>query len=119
MSDPPTIIRAHQAEQSLELAWEGEPPHRVPYLHIRAHCPCAGCRDEWTGRRLLDPATIRPDLQLVGMEQVGSYAVRLGWNDGHDSGLYTWDLLRELATAPPDEPGAKWSGIDPPGGAAP
>jgi DUF971 family protein len=49
------------------------------------------------------------------MEAIGNYAVRLGWNDGHDSGLYTWDLLRQVATAPADDPGTKWSGIDPPG----
>lgn len=100
MSDPPTVLRAHQAEQSLELAWEGEPPRRVTYHQVRSSCPCAACKDEWTGKRILDPATIRPDLKLEGMQMVGNYAVRLGWNDGHDSGLYTWDLLRQLATAP-------------------
>jgi DUF971 family protein len=117
MSDPPSTIRAHQADQNLELAWEGEPPVLVPYRHIRAQCPCASCRDEWTGRRLLDPATIRPDLKLEGMEPVGNYAVRLAWNDGHDSGLFTWDLLRELTRGA--TPGAKWTGIDPPGAASP
>jgi DUF971 family protein len=95
--EAPESIRAHQAEQVLELAWGDLPATRVPYRTLRAACPCAACHDEWTGAALLDPAAIRADLKLEGMEAVGSYAVRLVWNDGHGSGLYTWDLLRSLA----------------------
>lgn len=113
---PPILIRAHQSEQVLELAWEDEPPARVPYRRIRAQCPCAACKDEWTGERILDPDTIRPDLRLEGMDAVGNYAVRLGWNDGHGSGLYTWDLLRQLAVE--GGSGTERLGIDPPGAGA-
>lgn len=101
MTDAPTSIRAHQAEQVLELTWGPGDEARLPYLHLRAECPCAVCRDEWTGRRVLDPTTIRPDLKVEGMERIGNYAVRLSWNDGHGSGLYTWDALRALAVEPP------------------
>ncbi|MBX6313497.1 MAG: DUF971 domain-containing protein [Isosphaeraceae bacterium] len=101
-SDAPSQIRAHQAEQILEVAWESGQVDRLPYRYLRAECPCASCRDEWTGRRLLDPNTIRTDLKLEGMETIGTYAVRLAWNDGHGSGLYTWDTLKRLAAeAPP------------------
>ena len=55
------------------------------------------CRNEWTGERILDPATIRADLKLEGMEHMGNYAVRLAWNDGHSSGFYTWETLRHLS----------------------
>ncbi len=102
MIEPPANIRAHQAEQILELVWPDGRTDRLPYRHLRANCPCASCRDEWTGERILDPATIRPDLGLEGMETVGSYAVRLAWNDGHSSGLYTWETLHGLALAPPE-----------------
>jgi len=101
MSDPPTNIRAHQAEQALELTWPEGATDRLPYRHLRAQCPCAACKDEWTGARILDPDSIRPDLKLEGMEPVGNYAVRLAWSDGHSSGLYTWDTLRSLAIPPP------------------
>lgn len=97
MSLPPTNIRAHQAEQALELAWEDGLAARVPYREIRADCPCASCKDEWTGARILDPQTIREDILLEGLEQVGGYAVRFVWNDGHSTGLYTWETLRSLA----------------------
>src|SRR3954447_12713078 len=97
MADAPTNIRAHQAEQVLELVWNESRTDRLPYRGLRANCPCASCRDEWTGERILDPATIRPDLKLEGMEAVGNYAVRPVWNDGHGSGLYTWETLGRLA----------------------
>jgi DUF971 family protein len=97
MTDPPSHIRAHQAEQVLELSWGGSRVSRLPFRHVRGECPCASCRDEWSGARILDPTTIREDLKLEGMEPVGSYAVRLVWNDGHGSGLYTWDTLKRLA----------------------
>lgn len=98
--EAPVSIRALQAEQLLELGWSEGRVDRVPYKHLRANCPCASCRDEWTGARILDPATIRADLKLEGMEGVGSYAVRLVWNDGHGSGLFTWESLRQLAESP-------------------
>src|SRR2546421_12945789 len=101
MSDAPTNIRALQADQVLELTWEGEPPVRLPYRYLRGECPCASCRNEWTGERMLDPDAIRADLKLEGMEAIGNYAVRLGWNDGHSSGLYSWDNLRRLAANVP------------------
>lgn len=96
-SEPPTNIRALQNEQILELTWEGGMAARLPYHYLRTECPCASCRDEWTGRRILDPGTIQPDLRIEVMEPVGNYAVRLGWSDGHGSGLYTWEMLDRLA----------------------
>lgn len=111
MTEAPTNIRAHQGEQLLELAWPDGSVARLPYHFLRGECPCASCRNEWTGERILDPNSLRPDLKLEGMETIGNYAVRLGWNDGHSSGLYTWDTLQRLclecplSTFPkPDEP---------------
>ena len=101
MSDAPTNIRALQAEQVLELTWGGDTVARLDYRYLRGECPCAACRNEWTGQRILDPATIRSDLRLEGMEGIGNYAIRLGWNDGHSSGLYTWETLRRLAREAP------------------
>ncbi len=102
MSEAPTNIRAFQADAVLELTWDAEGVVRLPYRSLRAECPCASCHNEWTGERILDPATIRADLKLEGMEPVGNYAVRLGWNDGHSSGLYTWETLRRLSRAVPE-----------------
>ena len=94
---PPTNIRALQAEHVLELTWSDFAVTRASYRTLRGECPCAVCRDEWTGARILDPTTIRDDLKVEGLEAVGSYAVRIAWSDGHSSGLYTWENLRRLA----------------------
>jgi DUF971 family protein len=102
MTDAPTNIRALQAEQVLELTWPDGRVDRLPYRYLRGECPCASCRDEWTGARILDPKDVREDIRLEGMEGVGSYAVRLAWSDGHGSGLYTWESLARIAAdAPP------------------
>lgn len=96
MTDPPSNIRALQAEQVLEVTWPDGRIDRAGYHAIRSQCPCASCRDEWTGERILDPASIRSDLKLTGMENVGTYAVQFAWNDGHSSGIYTWETLRSI-----------------------
>jgi DUF971 family protein len=97
MIDAPSNIRAHQGDQILEVIWSENRTDRIPYQRLRTECPCASCKDEWTGERILDPSTIRSDLKLEGMEMIGNYAVRLGWNDGHSSGLYTWETLGRIA----------------------
>jgi len=96
MSDPPTNIRALQADQILELTWPDSRVDRLLYRLLRSECPCATCRNEWTGERMLDPASIRPDLKVESMQPVGTYAIQLGWNDGHSSGLFSWETLRDL-----------------------
>jgi DUF971 family protein len=98
MIEPPNNIRARQAEQELEIVWADGRTDRFSYRTLRAECPCASCRDEWTGERIIQPASIRPDLRLEGLELVGNYAVQPKWNDGHSSGLFTWELLQRLAT---------------------
>jgi DUF971 family protein len=96
MSEAPTNIRALQSDQLLELAWPDQSISRLPYRYIRGECPCAGCRDEWTGDRILRPDQIPADLKLEGMEAIGNYAVRFTWSDGHGSGIFTWELLERL-----------------------
>ncbi len=96
MTDAPSNIRALQDRQELELTWNESRTVGLPYRFVRGECPCASCRDEWSGDRILDPATIRSDIKIEAMEPIGSYAVRILWNDGHSSGLFTWDTLLTL-----------------------
>lgn len=97
MSEPPVDIKARQADGVLELVWqESAEAVRLPYRHLRAECPCAACKDEWTGARILDPATIDPNIKIGDMELVGSYALKIVWSDGHGSGLFTWENLLKI-----------------------
>jgi DUF971 family protein len=103
MIGPPTNIRALQADQILEVTWPDGRVDRLPYHLLRSECPCATCRNEWTGERVLDARSIRPDLKLEGMENIGTYAIQLAWNDGHSSGLFVWESLRELGDREPGQ----------------
>jgi DUF971 family protein len=101
MIDPPSNIRAHQADQILEVAWPDGSVDRFPYRFLRAECPCASCRDEWSGERLIQIEHVREDVKLEGLEPVGNYAIKPSWSDGHSSGIFTWDMLRETALSIP------------------
>jgi DUF971 family protein len=80
----------------LRILWAAGDEVRVPFKDVRDACPCAECVEEWTGRKMLDPAKIPADIRPLGIEPVGNYAVQFRWSDGHASGLYTWDTLRKL-----------------------
>jgi DUF971 family protein len=62
---------------------------------LRERCPCAGCVHELTGQRLLDPGSVRPDIRAEEIALVGRYAIRVRWSDGHSTGIYTFERLRE------------------------
>ena len=96
MADIPKDIRALREQQLLAVAWADRKAD-FPFVYLRSQCTCAQCVHDWTGEQLLDPKTIPPDIVIEKMELVGSYAVRLHWSDGHNSGLYTWERLRELS----------------------
>lgn len=64
---------------------------------LRAACPCAACVHEVTGQKLLDPALIPADIHAAAIEKVGRYALCIRWSDGHRTGLYSFETLRNLA----------------------
>ncbi|NNJ25932.1 DUF971 domain-containing protein [Alienimonas chondri] len=97
-SGPPTAIRVHGAARVLELEWP-DLSARLPFRALRIACPCAACVSETTGRRLLDPATVPDTIAPQEVALAGNYALRVTWQGGHDTGLFTWPYLREIAAA--------------------
>jgi DUF971 family protein len=97
MSAPPAHLRVLKDAGLLELEWADGTTSRLPLILLRSRCPCASCVDEFTGERILDPATIPETIVPVKMEFSGNYALKITWSDGHSTGLYTWDLLAEIA----------------------
>jgi ATP-binding protein involved in chromosome partitioning len=94
----PTRI-AQQGDRHLEIAWADG---RVGALEVRAlrlACACAVCVDEWSGRGRLDPTGVPEDVHPVRIHPVGRYAIQIDWSDGHQSGIYPFERLRELMDA--------------------
>ena len=93
---PPEAIDVGPAGE-LRILWPGGPEVTIPAVRLRDLCPCAGCVEEGTGRKMLDPATIPADIRPVDVQAVGNYAIQIHWSDGHSTGIYTWQVLREAS----------------------
>lgn len=97
MSEVPRNLQAQNEQGVLLVDWL-DMQHKFKLFEMRGACECAQCVNEWTGERILDPASVPRDIQIVKMDLVGNYAIRVNWSDGHNSGLFTWKRLKELAT---------------------
>lgn len=64
----------------------------------RSLCPCAQCVDEITGERKIRLEDIHPNVQPIGIHPVGRYALHVQWSDGHGSGLFAFNRLREMSS---------------------
>ena len=95
MSNLPRDLQALRDQRLLRVVWNDR-QDLYPFVFLRGECDCAQCVNEWTGERMLDPATIPRDIAIERMELVGNYAVRIFWSDGHYGGLLTWERLRSL-----------------------
>jgi DUF971 family protein len=91
----PTRVEPHSPTHMM-IAWNDGKQFIVPYFEIRFHCPCAGCVDEHTGQRTLDRASVSASTRAVGVELVGRYALQIRWSDGHDTGMFHFERLRQL-----------------------
>jgi DUF971 family protein len=80
----------------LSLSWEDGARTSASARLLRQQCPCAGCVDEWTNKRTLDPAKIPESLRITQVQPVGNYALTFVFSDGHGTGIYPWQLLRDI-----------------------
>jgi DUF971 family protein len=94
-------VSATEAELSadktrLNLSWEDGVKTEATAQTLRQQCPCAGCVDEWTNKRTLDPSRVSADLRITQVQPVGNYALTFVFSDGHSTGIYPWKLLRDI-----------------------
>ncbi len=92
----PQEIKLHQASKVLELFYTDEGPYRLPCEYLRVFSPSAEVRGHGPGQEVLQVG--KREVAIVAVEPVGTYAVKLVFSDRHDTGLYSWDYLHELAT---------------------
>jgi DUF971 family protein len=87
--------------QALEILWGDGHESAFPLPYLRSECPCAGCR---TAReevrsnpfRVIGANERPPSSEVADVEAVGRYGMKITWKDGHSTGIYTFEYLREI-----------------------
>lgn len=80
----------------VKILWSDGSDCVFPYRYLRLQCMCASCVEEMTGRKLLNVASIPEDVIAVEYIRVGKYALQFLWSDGHQTGIYTFDMLSKM-----------------------
>lgn len=93
MSTPiPSGVKLHKASRTLELQYADGQTFMLPAEFLRVHSPSAEVQGH--GQPVLQ--TGKQKVALTGVEAAGNYALKLTFDDGHDSGLFSWDYLYQL-----------------------
>jgi DUF971 family protein len=98
----PEQVRLRRGSRVLELTYPGEAPYELSWEYLRVYSPSAEVRGHHPAEAVLQ--TGKKNVALVEVKPVGHYALQLVFDDGHDTGLYTWAYLRQLAA----EREARW-----------
>jgi DUF971 family protein len=83
-------------QDRFEITWKDGHISNYSFRYLRQNCPCAGCRNEWTGVRTLDPESVPADLFATKVNVVGNYALHFAFSDHHETGIYSFNTLRSL-----------------------
>lgn len=99
VSTPPKTIRLHGEGNQVVIEWADGHHSAFAYQYLRDRCPCATCLDSGSDASrdpgplpMFGSGTLKPDKA----ELVGRYALQIYWSDGHSTGIYTFDYLRDL-----------------------
>ena len=90
----PTEIKLVRATQTLEITFDDGTRAALPAEYLRVESPSAEVQGHGAGPKQLVAG--KRDVTIVAVDPVGNYAVRLRFNDGHDTGLYSWTYLHQL-----------------------
>ena len=103
MSARPTAIEL-RGHDRLRIAWDDGQSREYTVRELRDKCPCATCREKRAAAPaapallpVLSAAELQP-LKIEGMKPVGNYAYSIAFSDGHDTGIFTLESLRELGS---------------------
>ncbi len=87
----PTEIKLHQKSRVVEISFADGKSFRLPCEFLRVYSPSAEVRGHGPGQETLQ--TGKQDVEIQKIEPVGTYAVQLHFSDGHNTGIYSWDML--------------------------
>ena len=95
----PTEVRRLADEKRVRIQWSDGHESTYEYAYLRGWCPCAGCQGHGGDVRYVHAEVT----ELANIALVGNYALGLTWADGHDTGIYSYQHLRELCPCCGDE----------------
>lgn len=90
----PTALTVHRKSRVLEVAFSDGQSFRLPFELLRVYSPSAEVQGHGPGQEVLQ--TGKREVDIVSLEAVGNYAVQPTFSDGHDSGIFSWDLLYRM-----------------------
>lgn len=93
-SPRPTEIKLHQKSRELEIAFDDNRHFRLSCEYLRVYSPSAEVRGHGPGQEVLQLG--KKNVEITAIEPVGTYAVKLVFSDGHDTGIYSWDYFHDL-----------------------
>jgi len=102
ISDPEHI--AISKSKGIKIDWKDQHTSEYGLTYLRDKCPCATCTGAH-GTPPRQPEAVvpaspfqmyKPTLKMLSVEAVGNYAIRIHWSDGHNTGIYSWEHLREI-----------------------
>ena len=94
MSKQPIEIKLHQQSHILEIAFDDGISFEIPYELLRVYSPSAEVSGHGPGQEVLQ--TGKNEVGINELIPVGSYALQINFDDGHDTGLYTWEYIYRL-----------------------
>jgi DUF971 family protein len=95
MIEPVQIVE--ESDRQLTIAWSDDVETHYQAAGLRRSCPCAQCINEWTGEKMLSDDSVPDDVHFTHISIVGRYALNFHFSDGHDTGIFSFALLRQLA----------------------
>jgi DUF971 family protein len=98
VSATPTEIRRLPDTRRLRVVWSDDHTAEYDYDHLRGYCPCAGCQGHVALAIKVQPppSPVSPE----SIRPVGNYGISIHWSDGHATGIYRFDFLREICPCP-------------------
>lgn len=96
MAPRPQDVKLHRRSRELELVYAEGEAYRLSCEYLRVYSPSAEVRGHGEGQEVLQTGKL--NVNITGIKPVGHYALQLIFDDGHDTGLYAWDYLYQLAT---------------------
>ena len=83
-------------KKTLGIKWTDNSERQYDVVSLRKHCPCAMCTDETTGKRNPSNDLISDSVRPTLIKSVGRYAMTIQFDDGHGTGIYTYDYLAKF-----------------------